>query len=72
MVGWHTLRHNCSTLLRALGTDIKVQQSLRRHANIATTMNVYTEAVPEQEREAAGRVAEGLLGAVQIGTQVIQ
>jgi site-specific recombinase XerD len=34
-VGWHTSRHSFSTLLRALGTDIKVQQSLLRHANIA-------------------------------------
>jgi integrase len=72
-VGWHTLRHSYSTLLRALGTDLKVQQSLLRHASIATTMNVYTEAVSEQKREAAGRVAERLLGVnVPTCTQVIQ
>lgn len=72
-VGWHTLRHSYSTLLRALGTDIKVQQSLLRHANIATTMNVYTEAVSDQKREAAGKVAERVIGVmVPSGTQVIQ
>jgi len=33
-VGWHTLRHTYSTLLRAHGTDVKVQQetiATRRH-----------------------------------------
>ena len=33
-VGWHTLRHTYSTLLRALGTDVKVQQELLRHADV--------------------------------------
>ena len=71
-VGWHTFRHSYSTLLREMGTDIKVQQSLLRHANSTTTMNVYTEAVPEQKREAAGKVAAQLLSVVQSGTQAIQ
>jgi site-specific recombinase XerD len=26
-IGWHTFRHSYSTLLRSLGTDIKVQQA---------------------------------------------
>jgi len=71
-VGWHTLRHSFSTLLRALGTEIKVQQSLLQSAKIATTMNVYTEAVSEQKREAATKVAAHLLPLVGSGTQVIR
>jgi integrase len=71
-VGWHTLRHSYSTLLRVLGTDIKIQQSLLRHANITTTMNVYTEAVPEQKREAASKVAAQLLPVVPTGTRMVQ
>jgi integrase len=72
-IGWHTLRHSYSTLLRALGTDLKVQQSLLRHAQIATTMNVYTEAIPEAKREAARRVATRLLGPlVPVCTQRVQ
>ena len=39
----------------------KVQQELLRHANIATTMNVYTQAVSEQKRAAHGQVVEQLL-----------
>jgi integrase len=72
-IGWHTARHSYSTLLRSLGADIKVQQSLLRHANIATTMDVYTGAVSEQKREAAGKVAESLLLAnAPVCTRMIQ
>ncbi len=60
-VGWHTLRHTYSTLLRSLGADVKVQQELLRHADIVTTMNIYTQAVSEQKREAASKVARVLL-----------
>jgi len=60
-VGWHTFRHSYSCLLRANHTDVKVQQELLRHSNIATTMNVYTQAVSEQKRAAHGQVVEQLL-----------
>ena len=45
-IGWHTFRHTYSTMLRALRVDLKVQQELLRHADIRTTMNIYTQAVP--------------------------
>jgi integrase len=60
-VGWHTFRHTYSTLLRANGTDLKVQSELLRHSNIGTTLNVYTQAVSEQKRAAHGQVVEQLL-----------
>ncbi len=60
-VGWHTFRHSYSCLLRANHTDMKVQQELLRHSNIATTMNIYTQAVSEQKRAAHGYVVEQLL-----------
>jgi site-specific recombinase XerD len=50
-VGWHTFRHTYSMVLRAHGTDVKVQQELLRHADISTTLNVYTQAVSEQSRK---------------------
>ena len=61
-VGWHTLRHSYSTLLRAYGTDVKVQQELLRHADVSTTLNIYTQAVSAQKREAASKVVKELLG----------
>jgi hypothetical protein len=35
-------------MLRQLGVDLNVQQELLRHADLRTTMNVYTQAVSEQ------------------------
>lgn len=57
-IGWHTFRHTYSTLLRSVGTDIKVQQELLRHSTIQSTMNVYTQAVSEQKRTANSKVVE--------------
>ena len=60
-IGWHTFRHSYSTMLRAAGTDIKVQQELLRHSTIQSTMNIYTQAVSEQKRAANGVVVGMLL-----------
>jgi integrase len=60
-VGWHTFRHSYSTLLRANGTDMKVQSELLRHSNIGTTLNLYTQAISEQKRVAHGQVVGQLL-----------
>jgi integrase len=59
-IGWHTFRHTYSTLLHALGAKPAVQKELLRHANIQTTMNIYTRAVSDEKREAASRVAHAL------------
>jgi integrase len=59
-MGWHSLRHSYSTLLRSLGCDIKVQQALLRHADVATTINLYTQAVPDAMRVAASKAVETL------------
>jgi integrase len=61
-IGWHNFRHSYSTLLRANGEDIKVQQTLLRHADVTTTLNIYTEAVPENLRAAHNRAAAQILG----------
>ncbi|MDQ2833835.1 MAG: site-specific integrase [Acidobacteriota bacterium] len=60
-VGFHTFRHTYSTLLKANGEDVKVVQELMRHANIATTMIVYTKALTPAKREAQSRVVDVLL-----------
>jgi site-specific recombinase XerD len=60
-VGWHTFRHTYSSLLRQLGVDVKVHQELLRHADIRTTMNVYTQAVSEQKRTAHSSVVRMVL-----------
>lgn len=60
-IGWHTFRHTYSTLLHSLGTTPAVQKELLRHANIQTTLGLYTQAVSCEKREAATKVARELL-----------
>jgi hypothetical protein len=40
---------------------VKVQQELLHHANIQTTLNIYTQAGSAQKREAATNVVRELL-----------
>lgn len=63
-LGWHSFRHTYSTLLRKERVDVKVQQSLLRHAQMSTTMDTYTIAVDDERRKANGRVASMLLPAI--------
>ena len=69
-IGWHTFRHSYSTMLRAEGTDIKVQQELLRHSTIQNTMNIYTQAVSEQKRAANSVVVAILLNEIAPETHV--
>lgn len=66
-IGWHTFRHSYSTLLRGFGVDVKVQQELLRHADIRTTMNIYTQAVPDALRDANSKVVEMVLPNRKVG-----
>jgi len=59
-IGWHTFRHTYSTLLHGFGATPAVQKELLRHANIQTTLNVYTQAISAEKREAASRVVDAL------------
>ncbi len=60
-VGWHTFRHSLATNLRTLGVDVKTAQELLRHANSQITLDLYTQAVSFQKREANHKVVEMLL-----------
>jgi integrase len=60
-VGWHTFRHTYATMLGTFGVDMKVQQELLRHADIRTTMNIYTHTVPDALREANSKVVKMVL-----------
>ena len=60
-VGFHSFRHTYSTLLKANNEDVKVVQELMRHANISTTMNIYTKVLTPAKREAQSRVVDVLM-----------
>jgi integrase len=59
-IGWHTFRHTYSTLLKDNGEDVKVVQELMRHANITTTMNIYTHALTPAKRRAQSKAVDVL------------
>ena len=61
LIGWHTFRRTFSTLLRANGEDIKVQQELMRHADVRTTMNLYTQAISSDKRDAQQKIVQMVL-----------
>jgi len=60
-IGWHNFRHTFSTMLRELGTDVKVQQELLRHADVRTTLQIYTQADSAQKRQAVGKLVPMVL-----------
>jgi integrase len=60
-LGWHGFPHTYSTLLNEYGTDAKVQQELLRHADVLTTMNIYTTPVPERLSKAGRKVVRLVL-----------
>lgn len=62
VIGWHSFRHSLATNLRSLGVDVKVAQELLRHANSRTTMDLYTQAVSADKRDASRKQVELLLG----------
>ena len=66
-IGWHTFRHSYASLLRANGEDLKVQQELLRHADIRTTMDIYTQAMPEDKRTAHSKVVQMILPHARTG-----
>jgi site-specific recombinase XerD len=57
-IGWHRFRHSLATNLRSSGVDVKVAQELLRHANSRTTMDLYTQAVSADKRNASQRQTE--------------
>ena len=60
-LGWHSFRHTYRSLLDASGAPIGVQQKLMRHAQVATTMDVYGTALMESKREANSKVVRMVL-----------
>jgi integrase len=51
-LGWHTFRHTFRSWLDAVGTAVGVQQKMMRHADVATTMNVYGKGMMDSKLDA--------------------
>lgn len=64
-VGWtnpHAARHWGATILVGLGVHPRVAMDMLRHADVATTLNLYAKAPSADLRAAADAMAAALLG----------
>lgn len=50
-IGSHIFRHTYSTRMAEMDVNMKVLQSVMGHADIKTTMNIYTDAQPQKIHE---------------------
>lgn len=51
---FHTLRHSAATLLMAEGVPVKVASEMLGHADITTTLRIYSHVLPSmQEADAS-------------------
>ena len=55
-ISFHALRHTYATRLIEAGENIKTVQELLGHADITTTMNVYTHVLDETKKAAADKL----------------
>jgi len=58
--GWHAFRRGLATNLHRLGVAGKEIQSILRHANLSTTMNIYVKSV-SAESAAAMKMLESVV-----------
>jgi len=55
-VNWRCLRRSHATWLKMAGADPKDIQGQMRHSRISTTMEIYTQFVPESQRRAVEKL----------------
>ncbi len=58
--GFHNLRHSLATFLVNRKTDVKTVQSLLRHSNVSTTLDVYAHAIDDSKLAAQRTMMEAM------------
>jgi integrase len=61
MIGWHNFRYTYSTWAEPTGESIKALQSQLGHTDSRLTLSVYTQPMPEAQRQLASKIARVLL-----------
>lgn len=56
-VSWHSFRHTHATMLGDVGASLKTAQAQLGHSDLETTLNIYTHAIPDSQRDAVERVS---------------
>jgi integrase len=67
MVGFNTLRHTMATDGLRKGLHAKVVQSRLGHSQISTTLDIYSDALPELDELAADLLDEESTASKSIG-----
>lgn len=57
-LGWHTLRRTHATLLSLAGASPKDAQAQLGHAQMSTTMDIYTQPTPTHQRDSVERMSQ--------------
>ena len=60
LIGAHNLRHGTATLLYEAGVDVYTAQHILGHANITTTMEIYTELRKKHEKKNIGKFSKSM------------
>lgn len=55
---FHDLRHLCASIMLKQGVNVKVAQERLGHADISTTLNIYSHVLPSSAKEAADKIGE--------------
>lgn len=55
---FHDLRHLCASIMLKQGINVKVAQERLGHADISTTLNIYSHVLPSTAKEAADKIGE--------------
>jgi integrase len=56
-LGLHAFRHGLATELADASVPLRVLQQQLRHADVRTTLRIYTRVIPESQRAAMEKVA---------------
>lgn len=59
-LGAHNLRHGTATLLYEAGVDLYTAQHILGHANVSTTLEIYTDLRKGHERKNVGKFARSM------------
>jgi integrase len=68
--GLHAFRHGLATELAEASVPITVLQTQMRHADVKTTLRVYTHIIPQSPREAMERAGMAIGTNVPIGAEM--
>jgi hypothetical protein len=63
-VTWYSFRHTHATLLAEVGDSIKTAQPQLGHSDLGARVNTCAHVIPDSQRHAVERVAEGLFSDV--------